>query len=101
MFGTRQPLPKYCPKWEEPMGFKVVDQALLHRYCDIFKEYEDKGKFKRKGMSWELYRLIEGFDPNKHITGSRFIAIHDFACDIDHKNDVKMLEETIRKYNVD
>lgn len=101
MFGTRQPLPEYCPKWEEPMGFKVVNQELLQKYCTIFKYYEDNKLFNRKGMSWELYRLIEGFDPNKHILGKRFVAIHDFACDIDHESDTKLIEDAVIKYGVD
>lgn len=101
MFGTRQPLPKFCTKWEEPMAFIIKDRKLVEKYCELFKEYEDYGLFNRKGMSWELYRLIEGFDPNKHITGDRFTAIHDFAVDIDNDKDAEKLGEVLKTHNVD
>lgn len=101
MFGTQKPFAKGYPKhWEEPLGFKVVDQDMLHKYCEIFKEYEDAGKFNRKGMSWELYRLIEGTDPNEHIMGERFVGIHDFASDIDNDKEVKKLVSIIKKYKI-
>lgn len=101
MFGTKKPFEKWYPKkWEEPLGFKVNDQKMLHKYCEIFKQYEDAGKFNRKGMSWELYRLIEGFDPNKHILGKRYIPIYDFACDIDKSDEANDLERIIKEHNI-
>jgi len=95
-FGTQEPFARgYNKSFEEPLAFKVVDQKKFRECIDKVKYLQDNHLTNRLPISWELYRVIDGIDPNEHRLGKRFIGIHDFALDIDSPGEVKNLEEAI------
>lgn len=87
----------YFKEWEEPFGFKVVNQHIFRCCIEVCKEFKDKGLTKREPVSWELYRVLQGYDINKHIIGTNYIAIDDYTTDIDHLEDIKELEKILNE----
>lgn len=98
-FGTQPPFAKgYAKPYQEPIGFKVVNQQRFRECINKCKYLQDHNLTKRKPISWELYRVIDGIDPNKNLFGKRFYAIHDFIQDIDLASEVKELEHAVHVY---
>lgn len=96
-FASTKPCRKdYFKCWEEPFGFKVVNQKRFRECINICKEKVDKGETNREPISWELYRVLNGIDINTHIIDKGFIAINDISVDIDYKDDIKQLENIIK-----
>lgn len=86
----------YFKQWEEPFAFKVVNQKRFREAIDICKRKRDKGETKREPISWELYRVLNGIDINKHKITTGFIAINDISVDIDSIEDIEKLEKIIK-----
>ena len=86
----------YFKNWEEPYAFKVVNQKKFRKCIEVCKEKADNGETKREPISWELYRVINGININKHIIGKGFVAINDISVDIDREEDIKQLENIIK-----
>ena len=98
-FGTAKPFAKgYSKKYEEPLAFKVFNQERFKLCIKKTKYLQDHNLTNRKPISWELYRVIDGIDPNKHILGKKFIGIHDFALDIDSTEEIPKLEKAVNIY---
>ena len=98
-FGTQPPFaPGYSKPYQEPLAFKVVNQKRFHECIAKCKYLQDHNLTKRKPISWELYRVIEGVDPNVNKFGPHFVAIHDFALDIDLASEVDSLEKAVNTY---
>ena len=70
-------------EWEEPFGFKVVNMRLFRAGIEACKELYDEGKTRRHPISWELYRVINGYPVNEHIIGANYVAIDDKTTDFD------------------
>ena len=88
---------EYIKKWEEPFAFKVVNQKRFRDTIIYVKKESDRGKCKREPISWELYRALNGYDINTHTIGKGFIPIDDTTTDIDSLEEVKMLEDILKK----
>lgn len=88
--------PLYFKEWEEPFAYKVVNQHIFRCCIEVCKEFKDKGLTNREPVSWELYRVLEGYDINTHIIGENYIAIDDYTTDIDKIEDIKELEKLLK-----
>lgn len=80
-------------EWEEPFGFKVVNMRLFRAGIEACKELKDEGKTNREPISWELYRVINGYPVNKHIIGDNYIAIDDITTDFDKPEELEIFKE--------
>ena len=87
----------YFKMWEEPFAFKVANQKRFRECIELCKKLRDKGKTNREPISWELYRVLNGIDINKHKIRGGFIAINDESTDIDCPEDKTMLENILHK----
>ena len=80
-------------EWEEPYGFKVVNTRVFKAGIEACKELKDEGLTKREPISWELYRLINGYPVNKHIIKDNYVPIDDLTTDFDTKEELKKFKE--------
>ncbi len=85
----------YFKEWEEPFAFKVANQEKFREYINKAKKLFLDGQCNREPISWELYRIINGYDINLHVIGINFVAIDDYTTDIDTVEDIKKLEEIL------
>ena len=71
--------------WGEPFGWIVVDQKVFRRAIEETKRLQDEGKLERGyAISWELYRVLNGLDPNKqYINDDTYLSINDETIDVD------------------
>ena len=84
--------------WGEPFGYIVVDQKSFREGIEKTKKLQDEGKLDRGfAISWELYRVLNGLDPNKqYIIDSTYLSIDDETIDIDAPWQIEVLDERIR-----
>ena len=87
-------------EWEEPFGFKVVNQRLFRAGIEACKELVDEGKTKREPISWELYRVINGYPVNEHIIGDNYVAIDDITTDIDTLEELEEFKEKFEEHEI-
>lgn len=90
---------EYFKKWEEPFAFKVANQKRFREGIEYCKKEVDLDRTDREPISWELYRVLNGYNINNHIIGKNFIAIDDYTTDIDCTEDIYRLEEILK--NID
>ena len=71
--------------WGEPFGWIVVNQEEFRKGIEETKKLQDEGKFERGyAISWELYRVLNGLDPNKqYILDETYLSIDDETIDVD------------------
>lgn len=83
--------------WGEPFGWIVVDQPGFKKGIQDTKKLQDDGKLERGfAISWELYRVLNGFDPNKqYINDDTYLSINDETIDIDAPFQIEQLNKKI------
>lgn len=71
--------------WGEPFGYIVVNQEEFRKGIEKTKKLQDEGKLERGyAISWELYRVLNGLDPNKqYINDNTYLSINDETIDVD------------------
>ena len=71
--------------WGEPFGWIIVDQVSFKKAIEDTKKLQDEGKLERGyALSWELYRVLNGTDPNYMlINDDNYLSINDNTIDID------------------
>lgn len=95
LFGSKPPFSVHYPKpYVEPFAFKVQNQKHLHEAIAEVKRLDSIGAFKRKPISWELWNVICGADPNKY--NKRYIAINDYTSDVDTPEEAEKLDKHYR-----
>ena len=84
--------------WGEPFGWIVVNQKEFRDGIDKTKKLQDEGKLERGfGISWELYRVLNGLDPNKmFIYDNTYLSIDDETIDIDAPNQIEELNRRLK-----
>ena len=84
--------------WGEPFGWIIVDQKTFRKGIEETKKLQDEGKLERGfALSWELYRVLNGLDPNKqYINDDTYLSIDDETIDIDAEWQIEVLDEKIR-----
>ena len=96
-------------KGREPLAYKVKNQELFRNAINDLIQMDNKGKFKElPPISWHLYRYLN----NKKINFNAkewtqvnnifqdkgdYIVINDYTTDVDCIEDVKVLEEYLKK----
>ena len=95
-FASSPPFdPEYIKPWAEPFALKVVNTDHLKSAISLTKRYADAGLFNRPPIMWELWQVIQA-TPLNCINYNNYIAINDYTCDIDSKDDAVMFEEILR-----
>lgn len=86
--------------WGEPFGWIVVNQKEFRKGIEETKKLQDEGKLERGyALSWELYRVLNGTDPNYMlIDDNNYLSINDETIDIDAP---WQIEEMNKKFQED
>lgn len=89
--------------WGEPFGYIVVDQDKFKEGIRKTKQLQDEGKLERGyAISWELYRVLNGLDPNKqYIIDDTYLSIDDETIDVDEPFQIKEVNEKIERIKYD
>ena len=84
--------------WGEPFGWIIVNQKEFRDAINKTKQLQDEGKLERGyAISWEVYRVLNGLDPNKqYINDDTYLCIDDETIDIDAPEQIEVLDERIR-----
>lgn len=84
--------------WGEPFGWIVVNQQEFREGIKKTNKLQDEGKLERGyAISWELYRVLNGLDPNKqYIIDNTYISIDDETIDIDAPSQIEVLNEKLK-----
>ena len=84
--------------WGEPFGWMVVNQKEFRDGIDKTKKLQDEGKLERGyAISWELYRVLNGLDPNKqYIKDETYLSIDDETIDIDAPFQIDELNKRLK-----
>ena len=94
-FGSAYPFAPEYPKWYiEPFAFKVYNTDHLHQAVEDVKRLTAEGRFGRQPIAWEVWNVISR-GPNgnvNEIDPNSYVHINDYTCDIDHPNEVEILE---------
>lgn len=87
--------------WGEPFGWIVVNQQKFHEAIKKTKELQDNGKLERGyALSWELYRVMNGTDPNYMlIDDNNYLSIDDETIDIDNPWQIEELKKKVSDIN--
>lgn len=83
--------------WGEPFGYIVVDQNEFKEGIRKTKQLQDEGKLERGyAISWELYRVLNGLDPNKqYIIDDTYLSIDDETIDVDAPFQIEELNKKL------
>lgn len=97
-------------KGREPFAYKVVNQKLFRDAINDLFKMVDEGKFINglPPICWHLYRYLNNkpinFNTKKWTEINNifqeegdYIVINDYTTDVDHPEDVKVLEEWLKK----
>lgn len=87
--------------WGEPFGWIVINQKEFRAGIEKTKQLQDEGKLTRGyAISWELYRVLNGLDPNKqYINDDTYLSIADETIDIDAPWQIEKLNERLQNGN--
>lgn len=82
----------------EPFGWIVPNQKTFRQAIELTKRLQDKGELARGlGISWELYRVLNGLDPNRmEIKDETYLTIDDDTIDVDTPEQIKEVNEGLR-----
>ena len=85
--------------WGEPFGWIVIDQKKFRKAIEDTKKLQDEGKLERGyAISWELYRVQNGTDPNYMLINDRnYLSIDDETIDIDTEWQIQELRNKLKK----
>ena len=83
--------------WGEPFGWIIVNQEEFRKGIEETKKLQDEGKLERGfAISWELYRVLNGLDPNKqYIIDDTYLSIDDETIDIDAPFQIEELNKKL------
>lgn len=85
--------------WGEPFGWIIVNQKQFRKAIEDTKKLQDEGKLERGyAISWELYRVQNGTDPNYMLINDRnYLSIDDETIDIDEEWQIQELRNKLKK----
>lgn len=97
--GNAIALNKQHKNWGEPFGWIVVNQKQFRKAIEDTKKLQDEGRLERGyAISWELYRVQNGTDPNKmFIDESNYLVIDDDTIDIDNEWQIEILNNKLKE----
>ena len=95
-FGSSEPAPEGSYKrWGEPYAFKVVDTAYFKACIHFTKALQDKGRFKRPPLAWELWQVIQNTPLNEIMPN--YCTINDYTCDVDDMDDLNHMDNVLKE----
>ena len=82
----------------EPFGWIIVDQKSFREAIEKTKKLQDEKKLNRGfAISWELYRVMNGLDPNRmFIIDETYLSINDKTIDVDTPEQIDMVNKGLR-----
>lgn len=85
--------------WGEPFGWIVVNPEEFRKGIEETKKLQDEGKLERGyAISWELYRVLNGLDPNKqYINDDTYLSIDDITVDVDAPFQIEELNRKVKE----
>ena len=83
---------QYFKPYAEPFAFKV--RNTKHFRDSINRVRELKDQFGRHPIAWELWQVIKG-TPINDIDFTNYVAINDYTCDVDGKEDINRFNKEI------
>lgn len=85
--------------WGEPFGWIIIDQKKFRKAIEDTKKLQDEGKLERGyAISWELYRVHNGTDPNYMLIDDRnYLSIDDETIDIDNEWQIEILNNKLKE----
>ncbi len=84
--------------WGEPFGWIIIDQEKFRKAINDTKKLQDEGKLDRGyAISWELYRVMNGDNPNYMLVhDNNYLSINDLTIDIDTPEQIEQVEKRIK-----
>jgi hypothetical protein len=84
--------------WGEPFGWIIINTKQFREAINNTKRLQDENKLDRGyAISWELYRVHEGLDPNiMQVNKNSYLVIKDLTDDIDSPEKIKILENRVK-----
>ena len=84
--------------WGEPFGWIVIDQKSFRDSINKTKQLQDDGKLERGyALSWEVYRVLNGLNPNKmYINDDTYLSIDDKTIDVDTPEQIELVNNGLR-----
>lgn len=84
--------------WGEPFGWIIVNQDEFRKNIEFTKKLQDDGKLERGfALSWELYRVMNGYDPNYMlINDDNYLSIDDETIDVDYPWQIEQVNKGLR-----
>lgn len=84
--------------WGEPFGWIIVDNEKFKDDIEKTKRLQDEGKLERGyALSWELYRVMNGYDPNYMlINDNNYLSIDDNTIDVDEPFQIEEVNKRIK-----
>ena len=96
--GNEIALNKEHKNWGEPFGWIIVNTDKFHKAIEDTKKLQDEGKLERGyAISWELYRVHYGLDPNKMYILDNTYLVLDNTYDIDHPYQIEELNNKLKE----
>ena len=79
----------------EPFGWIIINQKSFRYAIDQTKRLQDAKQLARgRAISWELYRVMNGLDPNRMvIRDESYLVINDNTIDVDYPEQIKEINE--------
>lgn len=91
-FASSPPFAKeYIKQWAEPFAFKVQNTRYFQECIERIKQLRSEGRFYRDPIAWEVWQVVKKTAIN-HIDYFNYVAINDYTCDIDTKDDVPKMQ---------
>ena len=83
--------------WGEPFGWIIVNPEQFRKDIEFTKRLQDDGSLERGyAISWELYRVMNGYDPNKMlINDNNYLSIDDNTIDVDEPYQIEEVNKRI------
>ena len=98
-FASAEPFDKaYIKPFAEPFAYKVVNTEHFKNAIDETLRLFETGILKRC-ISWELWQVIKGTEPNKIITN--YHVVNDYTCDADSERDLLRFMNRLTELGID
>lgn len=95
--GNSIALNKEHMNWGEPFGWIIPEPNKFFTAIEETKKLQDEGKLERGyAISWELYRVHYGLDPNKMFIIDGTYLVLDNTYDIDKPYQIEELNNIVR-----
>jgi len=97
LIGNRVAMNEAHEDMGEPFGWIITDQKSFKYAIRQVKILQDLGRLNRGyAISWELYRVLNGTDPNRMLILDNYLCIDDETIDVDSPEQIEMINKGLR-----